>query len=216
MTLKAGGFTLIELLVVLAIMIVLIGFATPSFVSLISSSKLTQAGVQVHDQLAQARQEAVTKNREVQAVFMQLRDPSGSVEWRAMQLWIIQESPTGPEPEPLGKIAYFGPPNIISADTDLSPMLSVEPYAPGADPVNAPSVDDKLNKLLEQIVAQNGFSLETWSRLRIKANGSVDSSVTTTNSFVTMHSSHDQADPPRNYVTIQINPITAKVTTFRP
>lgn len=211
-----SGFTLIELLVVLSIMVVVVAFVAPSFTGLVSSSRLTQTGDQIHDQLMLARQEAVTKNREVQAIFMRLRDRTGSVEWRALQLWGVVETFNGPSAAPLGKISIFDPPYVISDDITLSPLLTVEPFVAGADPVNNPTADDVINGLLVQSVAKNGYVLEGWARARMRANGSVDSQVTSTKNFITVCSSRDQGSPPANYATIQINPTTGKVTTYRP
>lgn len=210
------GFTLIELLVVLAIMAIVATLVAPSFTNLLGSSGLSNAGSQIHDQLALARQEAVTQNREVQAIFMRLRDRSGSIEWRAIQLWIIKETFSGLDAEPLGKMAVMETPNVISADSALSPLLTVDPYVPGADPVNNPTADDKIQTMLAQSVVKNGFQLEGWARVRLKANGSVDSQFTTSKNFITVCSTRDSNKPPANYATIQINPITGKVTTYRP
>src|SRR5438128_1445985 len=69
------AFTLIELLVVVGIMVVIMAFALPAVNSVLRGSQITQTGQMVCDQLALARQAALSKNHPIEVRFYQFGEP---------------------------------------------------------------------------------------------------------------------------------------------
>jgi uncharacterized protein (TIGR02596 family) len=76
-TFRTGAFSLIELLVVIGIAAALMGLAGTAFFNMAKSTRVTTAGNQVLDALAQARQRAVTQNSRVEVRFYKLPAQSG-------------------------------------------------------------------------------------------------------------------------------------------
>lgn len=68
-TSKGGGFTLIEVLIVLVVLATLLILAAPSFRDTIDRRRVTNAGVELKDQLQQARSLSVLLNRPVALEF---------------------------------------------------------------------------------------------------------------------------------------------------
>lgn len=66
---RSTGFTLIELMVTLAVLAVLLMFATPSFIEWRRNTQLTAATNEVVNALAVARSEALKRNTSVDLVF---------------------------------------------------------------------------------------------------------------------------------------------------
>ncbi len=67
---RARAFSLLEILAVVAILEILMVLVAPAIVSSLGSSNLNKAGQTIGDQIALARQEALTRNREVQIRFL--------------------------------------------------------------------------------------------------------------------------------------------------
>jgi len=85
---SAGGFTLVEILVVLVIIAIIAAFAMPAMTSVLRGSKMTLAGDQIVRDLSLARQVALKDNAPVEFRFYRVADPEqpGGVEaYRAYQ-----------------------------------------------------------------------------------------------------------------------------------
>lgn len=183
------AFTLLELLVVMAIVILLASMAVPAFNSITVGSNLNRAGQIVGDQIALARQEAVTKNREVQVRFY---DVATNQSWRGIQIWRVEQTGTGTNNIAVNRMITLPDGIVINSTTNLSPLLTADGSLSGAS--NVPPY--------------RGF--------RFRANGATDSSVTAANGYLTLQQANAQGNPPKNYYTVQINPMTGKVIAFRP
>ncbi len=183
------AFTLLELLVVMAIVILLASMAVPAFNSITVGSNLNRAGQIIGDQISLARQEAVTKNREVQVRFY---DIANNQSWRGIQIWRVEQTGAGTNNIAVNRMITLPDGIVINSATNLSPLLTADGSLNGAS--NVPQY--------------RGF--------RFRANGATDSSVTAANGYVTLQQANAQGNPPKNYYTVQINPVTGKVLAFRP
>ncbi len=196
-----SGFTLIELLTVMAIIVTLASLATMAVTSMTQSSSLTQAGGVVQASLSQARQEAVARSCEVQVRFFQLpTTQDGSAEWNALQIWYVRETVGGAVEAPASKLLRLPATVAISGDVTLSPILT-------ADATLAGKID------------VSEFSQVDFAGFRIRADGSLDESVTGAENYLLLHRSGIQATSstlPDNFVAFQINPLTGAVQEYRP
>lgn len=189
MTGERKAFTLVELLVVMAIIILLSSVAIPALNSVAMGSNLNRAGQIIGDQIALARQEAVTKNREVQVRFY---DVATNQSWRGVQIWRVEQTSTGAVNTPVSRLATLPEGIVINSDASLSPLLTADGTMSSVS--NSPPY--------------RGF--------RFRANGATDSSITAANGYITLQQATAQGNPPANYYTVQINPMTGKVMVYRP
>lgn len=185
------GFSLIELLTVLAIITALSSLAAPAFNSIAMGSRLSLAGQIVRDQFALARQEAVTKNREVQVRIFEL--PDGG---RGIQLWRADEDAAGIALHPVGRISVLPQGVTINSDIAVSPLLS------------AGGISGQ-----EQLPA---YGEVNYTAFRFRPTGAADAGINPSNNYLTLQYAQAPGNPPGNYYTLQVNPVTGKLTTYRP
>ena len=74
-SLKSRAFSLVELLVVIAVIAIVAGYAVPAVTTMLKGSQLTQGSQMVVDQIALARQTALSRNRSVEVRFYKYADP---------------------------------------------------------------------------------------------------------------------------------------------
>lgn len=196
---RRTAFSLIELLVVIGILAILTTAAAPALSSVMTGSNLNRAGQMVADQIALARQEAVTKNREVQIRFFTIDSISKSGP-SGVQLWRVDEGAAGPTTNPVGRMMRLPDGIVINPDTAISPLLFS---------TNGGLISGNTNLSSYGTVSYTGF--------RIRANGTMDNAIGK-NNFVTLQNATPapSSTVPANYYTLQINPVTGKVITYRP
>lgn len=73
---KPGGFTLIELLFTIAILVILLVIAAPSFVDTLDRRRVINATQALVGQVQQARSVAIARNEEISIVFRKADDDS--------------------------------------------------------------------------------------------------------------------------------------------
>lgn len=191
-TRSSAAFSLVELLVVIVILGVLTSLAIPAFQSISRGRNVAEAGQLLTDRLAQARQYAALKNREVEVRFIELKE-NGVSSYRAIQLWMADAS--GSSPSMIGRVDKLPVGTIISSRAELSPLLTADPSIRGSMNVS-------------------GYGNCAYSGIRIDSAGSLGGSITT-NDFLTIHAEQDQTVPPLNYFTLRVNPVTGRVTEYR-
>lgn len=190
--LHARAVSLIEILTVLAVIGIMAVIATPAVSSLVRSSSLNSAGLMIADQFALARQEAVSKSRDIEVRFYFLTNGI-SPGWRGIQLWLLEQTPTGPVTRPCSRLAVIPDGTLIS--TNLSPLLTAAPYSGSVTlPSRGPA---------------------SFRSFRFRANGSPENAIGT-NNFITVINTGNADPAPQNYYTIQLNAVTGKATIFRP
>lgn len=206
---QPAAFSLLELLVVIAIIAILATLATAGLDSVSRSTKLASAAQRLGDQIALARQTALARNLPVEVRLYKLPDfdqTSGSpTVWRGLQVFLVEGGNATPVTRPL----FFPNRVIISENNAVSPLLQNSASGLGAEvtptaPVGAfPSAN----------VRYKSFTM--------RPNGTVTASnnIPSENWFLTLHHENDPKPDglkPANFATVQINPVTGKISVLRP
>ena len=213
------GFTLVELLVVIAMIALLATFAVPSIDSMLGANDINRSQQAVQDSLAFARQTAIARNRRVEVRFYKLDHPEsvGSDQtFCAMQAFLIDESN---KVTPVGRITRL-PRSVLmneaAANSSLIRNLTDKNFS---DPSNDPKIS----------LGSNGTSY-TAKAFQFRPDGSTNLSPTG-NWFVTIHATRsglaetfrddrlggtNATRPPLNFVTLQIDPVSGSVRSYRP
>jgi len=204
------SFSLIEMLVVLAIAAILATLAVPSFTSMTRSYQLNTTGDLVINQLALARQAALSNSRLVQVRLYHLpdygQDPAGNkTVYRAIQSF------TEGDPSATGSLTltavtkpiFFPAPIVLSTSTspNLSPLLPSSPTAAGSSDLSLP-------------IYGNNYD---YASFHFKPDGSTDLGAGTNSVTLIMENDPSaSAGLPNNYRTIQIDPAIGTARRFSP
>ena len=189
------AFSLLEILAVVAILGILMAFVGPAILSSFGASNLNKAGQTIGDQIALARQEALTRNREVQIRFYHVTNGQESG-CSALQVWRVEPSDDKFTDIAVGRLQRLPEGVTISEDPALSPLLKADQSVQGRS--NLPG------------------GLASYSGFRFLPGGGTGDALTTANNFVTVQSSQETRNPPKNFYTVQVHPLTGKISVFRP
>lgn len=182
-----GGFSLVEMLVVVAIIITLAVVTVPAFNAIAIGSNINRAGQILSDQVALARLTATTRNRDVEVRIFEIPEASQTA-WRGVQLYIVEQTASGPTNIPFGRLVTF--PDGIVIDASRSPL----------------STGIAGNTHLPQ------YGTRDYCGFRFRANGSLGVGASGVDNYLTII----KEGAPDNFYTIQINPVTGKVSEYRP
>jgi uncharacterized protein (TIGR02596 family) len=186
--------SLVEILVVAALLAILAAVALPAMGSITQAGNVTRAGQLLGDTIARARQEASSRNRDVEIRLIRLDDGNGQSRLRGVQLWIADESGNY---APLGRILVVPAGIAISDESRLSPILSVDPLVSGETNFGA-------------------HGNRSYVGFRIRAGGRPSRTLSITQNFLTVGPITDPSVPPANFYAIRINPATGRITSHRP
>lgn len=224
------AFTLIEMLAVLAIIAVIAGVAAPAVLGVINSTRLTQAGDEIAGFLSQAQQIAVSESRPVEVRFYRIRDTKAVGDdsqalYRGIMLLKYfqtgEPDPTSVNGAPLASpvaIAEFGgiyrlPGNVsISEVPSLSSIMNLVERA--ANSTETARVMVKRSGQYNELVVPDAAAFRSF--LCLPEGTDLNSAETW---FVTLVENSDRnksITDIKNFYTIQIEPVTGRLMTYRP
>lgn len=227
-----------ELLVVISVIAIVAGFAVPAVTTMIKGSQLTQASQMVTDQIALARQTALSKNRSVEVRFYKFASSESPGEtpgdpktgfFRALQVFEILDNGAALPLAPIQRL----PINVIINEVKLSTILDKGERTridkAKLSPADPEIPDPAVGKNYEYVA------------LRFLPDGSTDLPMTGTTGkegssatkgdvwYLTLHgtnlpktgASAGTSDGmvttlPDNYFTLQIDPVTGSTRAYRP
>jgi len=228
---RQTAFSLVELLVVVAVIAVIVAFAIPAANSMLRGSQLTQGSQSLGDQVAFARQAAISRNRPVEVRFYRYADldtPGEKIDrketwkFRAFQLFEILENSAA---LPIGQMQRL--PNMVVADNDRYSTLL-------RDSLRGPYRDASLDKTTPEIPVKYGDLIVgrqyEYVSFRYLPDGSTDLPPTTSRSdqnnevssgdswYITLVGLNDQQKDINtvNFYTLQIDPVSGSTKSYRP
>lgn len=190
---KRSAFTLIELLAVIALMAILIVVTTPAVVSMTRGNSLSRAGQLVSDQLTLARQIATAKNRDVEVRFLEIPEAGAPLRFRAIQLWIVDESGT---PKPASR--------AITVPSGVAFAAGHSPLAEGGGSLSGNLPDGGTHGSCR------------YSGFRFRPSGTTDVPATSKDNYITLANESSANTIPENFYIIQVNPLTGRTSSIRP
>lgn len=200
------GFTLIESLAVICILGLIIAIATPTMLEAIRATRLTSAGEMVTGKILEAQGLALTFASDVELRIYKGPDikPADGSSGQFLRLFHLVENREVPE-EPgedfeVAKLEPVGPRETLPDGVAISTatrLSSVWTLSGGRD-----ETEDEGREYVA---------------IRFRPDGSTDL-IETEKWFLTLLENRviAQEDPPPNFYTIQIDPVTAKLETYRP
>lgn len=216
----------------MAVIAIVIAFAVPATNQILRGSQLSQGGQMVGDQLAYARQLALTRNRTVEFRFYRFGDPETPGEkidepesgrWRGIQIFEVMENgatvpASGTSFQRLPRMAVFAGEKY---STLLDEEYVGEPKEASDDPT-APEIPVEINgRKVEKNYQYVGFRFLPDGSTNLAAKASKKDSTNPDDVdtwYVTVVSLADQGKELEkiNYSTIQIDPFTGSQKVFRP
>ena len=193
-----SAFTLVELLTVIVI-VVLLAALTAASPNLWRSNNITTAANMVMEDLAYARELAVSSNQPAELWFLQ---PTGATPITATQIYAVDLN--GVETS-YGRVHRLPSTIIIDSGTTLS-----SPFTSSSN----------FKTLITPSIPGYGTSYKSWT-IRFMPDGSVSSpgGPATANIYITLHdvALGDQLTVlPKNYALINLDYFTGAVTLYRP
>ncbi len=229
---RARAFTLIELLAVIGIIAVVASIATPAVLGVISSTRLTQAGDELAGLISQAQQAALSESRPVEIRFYRLRDAKQvgeDAESRYRGVMLVKyyqpgetdpRSNTGaPLAAPLAIAEYGGihrfPGGIEIAQSQLlSSLMSLNETSSSGAGAGAAEIVVKRDGVYETFTFPEADNFRAFLCLPEGTDLNVDERW-----FVTLVQNNDRNKQPaelKNFYTVQIEPATGRLMTYRP
>lgn len=196
------GFSLIEMVVVVAILAVIVMLAAPYTISAIQASSLTSAGDTVNQKLSLAQQRAATENRPVGVTFY-FYAKDGITACHAIQL--VTYNPATNTTTALEAPVFWQNGREVLLDGALSPLFS-----------GAFTPTDTGAATTRPFVSLGA----TFKRILFFPDGSTSLRVPLNRAYATLISIRDYKQnlnaPPKNYYTVQVDPVTGRTRTYRP
>lgn len=198
---KREAFSLIELLVVMGIVALLMAVTIPALDYATRGGALTRTGALIESVLAQARQEAASRNRDVEVRVLQWEQPSEGTVW-GLQSFRVEPDVGGDQFVPVGRLTRL-PSNIQVVESEGGASYS-------------PLLTDAKPELTGSMLIPGGVTAG-YRAFRLRPDGRLAPLPPTPfheHNFLTIGLKNRPAS--ENYYTIAINPITGQIQSFRP
>ena len=208
---RTRAFSLVEILVVISIIIILTGLVVQPAMQIVNGMAVTSGGQMIQSRLAIGRQLSISRNRTVEIRFFEVPDPLSPSQshFRLMQAWIFDAN--GTSPVALDKVAVL-PRGII-----------IESTLTGGSAAYSSTLLDSAPHKGSQVIPSVGTGNYPYRAFRFRGNGSTDLEPNGTGSdtwFLTVRLLTDLPSGtgtlPKNYYTLQIDPLTGQTKAFRP
>jgi uncharacterized protein (TIGR02596 family) len=227
----SSGFTLIELLAVLGIVAVVTGIAATAVLGVINSTRLTQAGDELAGLISQAQQIAVSESRPVEVRFYRLREAAGiAAPGQTSQIrgvLVVKYFQTGePDPTsatgaPLTKpkaIADFGGLHRLPSGVVMSTSAGLNSFMKLTETsISAKGSSElmlKKGKAYEPMTISDAEGYRSFLCLPESTDLNTEDSW-----FVTLIEANAANVSPtelKNFYTIQIDPVSGRLMSYRP
>lgn len=213
------AFSLIELMVVLGVVGLLLAFAAPNLLSLISSTSLSGEGQVLRNQLTYAQQIAISKSADVEVRFFKMPDFSNARTEEAFRGFQLYQYNVNGELAPIS--TFFRIRTPVAIHESLSTLLDAR--ASGATVkekrygFSAPTAGSA-----EAPAGEGGRLQPTpYVAFRFRPDGSTDLPHRTGSQdtwYITLVQGEGaiQSSRPDNYLCLQVNPYNGQVSEFRP
>ena len=209
------GFTLVELLVVLGIITILSALSIPAISGIMRSSRMTGAGSTLGGQLNVAQQYAMSRNCEVEVRLYQL--PEGSTPsattptvYRAIQSFAVPTN--GSAKVPITKVIYLPDQICIMNNVTYSSILQT--------PSGETYPEHVLGTTAGTALGPYPPASYNYYDFHFKPDGSTDLDPSSAQSwFISLVNERDPVlatGLPANFVTLQINATSGRVSNYRP
>lgn len=190
------------MLVVIAVLAILFATATPVAMGVLQSSRLNSAGEACLGRLIEAQQMAIAQDTDVEVRILEGADLlDKSPRWCAIQLFTLKASDTLPTDDASNKTAF----QTAGAALRLDSTVAVRSDAKLSSVFNLKNVTDN---------ATTGFS--HYVAFRFHSDGSTDLTPGKTWFLTLAEASAPTTSTPANYYTIQVDPATGRLRTYRP
>lgn len=217
------AFTLVEMLTVIVIITILSTVAIPALVGITMGSALVRAGTLLEDNLNIARQRALASQREIDVRFYKCVDPDGSSntkEYRALQLFEKRENGAV---QPVTPIIFLQHQMIMINQANYSSLLaggsaiSPKETPPNDAPVAATPTTpaQPADPLLPGIPGAKPSLQYVYEQFAFRAAGDTDLLDKTADYFITIASTK-AGSKPTNFYTVTVDPLSAKIYSYRP
>ncbi len=188
---RAGefGFSLVEMLVVLAVTAVLMAMIVPAISSMGASWRLTQAGSALRGQLQLARQLSVSRNLNVVVSLAKQAEQSGATQFNTI---ILEYHKPDGKTEQAARTVVLPAGYAIADQADWSSIMT---------------------RTLTNVT--NAGKTLPCVQIQYRPGGSLALN-SATNWFLTVHRAGVESGPDRNFITLQLDPVTGTVKAFQP
>jgi uncharacterized protein (TIGR02596 family) len=197
---RSFAFSLFELLIVMAIISFLLVMVVPATSSLVQSTNIARGGQLVESQLQLARQIASSKNRSIEVRFIKTSELTDGG-FGAIQLWQLDSPKAG-------------------ATNVLSPVTRIETLPTGICISENATLASRFLALAPSgtMPSGNALSGKAFASLRIHPSGLVSPAMDMNRLYLSVVPARDgnAAALPKNFVTIQLNPLTGTPLIYRP
>lgn len=201
------AFSLIELLVVIAVLGIMAALVVPAISSVLRGIEMNRAEQMVQQQLASARQTAIARNRRVEVRFYKFDNPDdiGSTQtFCALQSFLIDDANAA---TPISRLTKLPASVLMNETAANSPLLrgSDKTWTAGTDPqVSLPGVGSSYTAKTFQFRPDGSTSLSPTEKWFLTLHAATAPGGATTTAL------------PANFATIQIDPVSGSVRTYRP